>query len=710
MPELIRLNIPFIVVLFLAAFSFALIYFFYRKTNPEISPVWKWILIVLRATVLFLILLLFLRPALQVFYYQKKYPAIDIFIDNSQSMSVRDGKIQRWQVVQRVLRIFEKNLDKPFRIHWFTFNSRLQPVSKTSAIKPSQGATNFAPVLKRLQKARPDLAFIVSDGVITEGGLPTDLELSTRTAVYCIPVGRVHAESDVFIRDAVFAPVAYKNQPQSLSVIIATKQWSHKQRAVLTLWNGKTLLAQKTIALAPGKGQMRVPLTYIPKRLGLQRLTIRLTGIKEDANPYNNVFRFVQNVLKSRIRLALLASAPNYDLKFFHFLLQKNPKFDVQWLVEDNKGRFLQKIQWNWLDSSDVWIFAEYPGIRSSATVLQRLHSVWNKRHPSLALMLGSHTDWSTLNRLINDLPFSPISTRSPKEIQVNAIVEENINTNTFINLFSDHSLTQSFWNRIPPVNNSYPQLKFKTKHTTLLTAAHNGRLFPLVFLQEQPAYKLLVFNGSGFWRWHFLLQNDPEVSDGYGLFLNKLIRWLAYKQSFKPVRITVNRKSGHIGQSFELTIRITDARFKPISNGSILLKAHLGKQSFDLSAQESEPGIFKARFVPPTAGTYRLQVVGFQQDKMLGRDSLQIAVVPVDKEFIHLSPDTLFLKRLSAESGGKLLRISQLKSFLQNNLNRPQHVLKEKHLELWYRPEWLILIILLISVEWALRKKLNLV
>ena len=709
MPELIRLNIPFIVVLLLAAVSFAIVYFFYRRTNPEISPTWKIILIVLRSGVLFLILLLFFEPAVHLFYYQKKYPMIDIFVDNSQSMGVREGAGNRWQQVEQALQTLQKHLKNTGQVRWFRFNSRLRPISRLDSLKPSKSGTDFVPVLKYLQKDAPDVAFFLSDGVITEGGLPADLSFSPRTTVYCVPIGQVHSESDVFVQDAEFSPVAYKGQPQTVTAIIGTRQWKKKQSASLILRDGKKVVARKTVTLSPGAGQMRVALNYVPKHKGLHRLEIRIAGVKNDANSFNNVFRFVQDVLRSKIHVALLASAPNYDVKFLHLLLQKNPKFAVSWFVEDNQGRFLQKSSLNRLDSSDVLFFAEYPGVRSSGALMQRVKQLWNKRHPSLALMADNSTDWPALTRMIKDLPFKPL-TMYKKEKQVTVIPNDNKTTNAFLNLFSDRALNQIFWTRIPPVTNYFHRLKFTGKHTDLLSAAYNGTVFPVVFTMEQAAYKLLVLNGQGFWQWHFLMQTDPDISSGYRIFLEKLIGWLAYKQRFNPVLLTVNQKSGHIGQSFDLTVRLVDSRFKPVTNGSVLLKAQLGKQSFDLSARESEQGVFKARFVPHSAGIYRISAIGIQQDQILGNDSLQIAVVPMDKEFIHLSPDTLFLQRLSRNGGGKLVPVSELNGFLKTLVGKPRTILKEKRIELWYRWEWLILIILLITIEWALRKKLGLV
>ena len=56
---------------------------------------------------------------------------------------------------------------------------------------------------------------------------------------------------------------------------------------------------------------------------------------------------------------------------------------------ENNRGQFLIKDDLNKLDSTDVWLFVDFPGLKTSSQVLQRLRTSWEKNHQNVFLMLG---------------------------------------------------------------------------------------------------------------------------------------------------------------------------------------------------------------------------------------------------------------------------------------------------------------------------------
>ncbi|NOX90434.1 MAG: hypothetical protein GXO77_15615 [Calditrichaeota bacterium] len=708
MPELVQINIPFIIILLSAVLAFVIARFFYRNTNPPIRPAWKWVLIILRAAVLFSIFILFFAPALRLIFYQQKAEKVAVFIDNSNSMNVEEARGKRWDQVVETVRRLESAL-KDQNPQWFSFNSQVEPLSVADSLKPSRGGTNFRAVLNKIRKSKFDKAVIISDGVVTEGGYPLGEEENIRTKLVTVPIGQARNQSDVFIRDVEYKPVAYQNQKQEITVVLGSVNLSKKENVLIRLNSGKKVVADKPLSLSPGDGSYRVSLDYRPKTRGLREFRVSIGGLKDDANPYNNEYRFVQEVLKSRITVALMSPAPDYDEKFLKIVLEKNPKFRVYPFVEDNRGRFLQKSDLRQSDSADIWIFVDYPGDRTSGVIIGRLREAWQKNRPSLLLFSGKRLNWKRLKNIVPSVPVSPMNQlKKQKQLTVQPVISEK--SGSFINLFPDEALNQRFWNRIPPILNYTHKFKFDSKPLLLLSSTYQGESVPVVSLFEKAAFKFALFNGQNFWQWRFLMQSDEEIFPGYRIFFEKILNWLANKAQFKPVLLTINKKAGHIGEPFQLNIRLFDSRFQPAENGSVLLTVKTGGQSFSLSAEKTEEGTFGARFVPPTDGKFKIVARGYQQDRLLGSDSLRVAVVPVGKEFIHLSPDTLFLQRLARASGGNMLRPAELDRIKEILPVKKQIVTKEKTIELWYKLFILIFILTLITLEWSLRKKLNLV
>jgi len=707
MPQLIRLNVPFIVLLGIAAISLGLVYFFYRRTNPPVSRSVKWVLIVLRALVIFLLILLFFTPALHLYYYREEFPKIGVFVDNSASMAVKENGSSRWDTVEDVLRKFKEHFRGVPGVQWFAFNATVQSVPDPAHIRPGQGSTDFWPVLQTVRNRSFDRVFIVSDGVPTASHINNTLEVPAK--VYTVPVGAVRKASDVFVQDVAFQPLVYRGQKQKITVFVGTRRLKRPHKTTVRLYLGKHPLTYKPLLLQKGTGLYSVELTYELRKVGLQRLHVTVQGPDNEANPYNNVFRFVQEVVKGKINVGLFSSAPNYDVKFVRLLLQSNAKYALNWYIEDNRGKVLQKSQGFASDSLDVGILIDFPGAQTSGILINRLAEQWAKRHPSFVLFVGPHVQWNALRRLVGTIPFSAgLKERKGKELSV--LPNFNQKTNAFLALFADDALNQRFWSRVPPIFTYYPRLKTNAQAGTLLTGMFLGQTFPALFTADLTSYKLAVLNGLGFWKWHFMLQNDPEIFPGYRILLEKLLGWLATHKTYRPVLLTADKHSGNIGEPFEITVQLLDPRFQPIKKGSVIIQAKTGQQAFDLPVRQKQEGVFNARFVPPTSGRFTIVATGFQQERFLGKDSLKLEIIPVNKELIRLSPDTLFLQQLALNNGGKMIRPARLDQVLKTLPMKPRKILVEKKIDLWYRPALLILILVLISVEWTLRKRMNLV
>ncbi len=707
MPTLIQLNIPFILILFLAVVAGGIAYLFYRVTNPPLPTHIRWLLLLIRGVVIFLLLFLFFAPTLHLYFVKQKPVNLAVFVDNSASMNVNDGESPRWTQVQKAVEWIQNNLPN-VEITWFAFNTHVEPVNEPTSLQPTQKGTNFKEVLSKIRKKNFEHALIISDGVITQGEYPS-LSSPMPGTINAIMVGSVHRKSDVLISDVKYAPVAYRNKPQEITVFIDARALSKKQKIVVQLLNKKRVLTNRHLQLQKGDGTYQLKLTYRLKRLGLQPLTVRLSGLTEDTNPYNNEFQFVQEVQKSRIGVALIASAPGYDVKFLKFILSKSTRFQVFPFVENNRGRFLQKASLNLLDSSDVWILVDFPGKRSSNVFFQLLQKARQKRNPSVLIFAGPQLDRSRLKMLL-PVPHFALKTLQQGGREVNAIPQWNEETATFLNLYEDELQTERFWNRVPPVRNFYRTVTFPENGRVLFNAFNAGRTIPMVVLFEHVGSKIGLFNGLGFWRWHFLMQNERSLSDGYRIFVEKLLHDLQNRQPFKPLTLTVDRKTAQIGQTFKIEARIVDSRYRPLKTGNVVFKVRSGKQRFDLSAARVDTGQFQAVFTPSREGKFTIEAIGFQQGERVAQDSLNVFVIPVNKEFVHLSPDSVFLGNLTSSNNGKVFKVEQLEQLKQILGSGQEMVSEEQKIELWYLPLMLISILLLITIEWVLRKRFRLV
>ncbi len=706
MPELIRLNVPFILILAIGMVAFALAYFFYRKTNPPIPLFARWTLLGLRALVIFSLILLFFKPVLTLIFIKEKTEKFAVFIDNSKSMSIKEGQNSRWEKVQSLSRFLAENLPSQ-QTHWFVFNTQVKPLPQIDSLRPSQGATNFYNVLSTIRKQKFDRVFIVSDGVVTEGRMPT-LKRKLNSQIFTIPVGQARKPFDVFVKDFKTQNTVYKDEPIDSEVIIGTENVAQPVQLLLSVKENNKVLTQKRVTLKKGSGSFRFPLSYRLRRIGMHHLTVEIEPLKNELNTENNRFHFVQEVLKAKQMVGLFTAYPNYDFKFLKLAIQKFPRFTVLTFAENNRGKLLENSGLHLLDSTDVWLFVDFPGTNTSGVLLQRLNQSWKTERQNILLMVGRAFSNQKFQQISTQLPALHLKQKGLPKEQL-PVPEITPQAASFVNLFADGALNRQFWNRVPPLLTYHRELQVDHQITELLNTASAGQVLPLVFLLEG-SFKMAIINGLQLWRWHFLLQTDDQIAKGYQIFVERLLSWLSQRTPFKPLRLTVDRNSGHLGQTFQIEIQMTDSRLQAVPGGSVILNVKSSGQTFSLPVHKIEEGKFKATFTPVREGHYTLLARGFQQDRLWGADSTQVIIIPVNKELIRLTPDTLFLKRLATFNNGALIPSDSLAS-IRKILDQPKRLVRQqKEIELWYKIGLLIAILTLISVEWALRKRWNLI
>ena len=192
--------------------------------------------------------------------------------------------------------------------------------------------------------------------------------------------------------------------------------------------------------------------------------------------------------------------------------------------------------------------------------------------------------------------------------------------------------------------------------------------------------------------------------------FLINLLRWANDRAKLKPVILKSEKNVVNLGEPVQLTGYIYDAAFQPVKDGDLIVNANWNQQEFSIEAVNDSTGNYLIEFVPPGEGKYTIKAKGFREGIELGNDQMEIEVIPIEKEFIHIDQNVDFLQKLAGMGNGFYVDASQIDS-LASALNEPDRViLKDRVIDIWYHPVLLTLISLLISVEWILRKRLGLV
>jgi len=706
-PQIFQINIPFLVILGLALLAGLLAWWQYRYRFAINGLASALLLAGLRALVWFAVLLLLFAPVLRIISPKKHTAHIAVYVDNSASMWQNRLDSTRWQRTEQIVRRLPQLSAEDVRLDWFVFNRNVRAVSPDS-IAPAGTATSFTAVFNHIRKNKIRKALVLSDGINTDSELEMGVFSLDAGQVYSVGIGKGQGGGDIFIEDVIFRPVVYAGKPQTVEIRLRGRDLKEDQKKLVTLYAGQKRLGRKLARIGSDGALQSLEFTCTLTEPGMIRFKAEVEPLPGEANTVNNRRFFVQRVLKTRLQIALFSSRPAYEAKFLRLLLMQNQDFDLHYFVEKSPGSFFYNRRFDPAADYDCMIFSDFPGKRTSQTLLEQLRASLRQSSAGLLVFAGSQTDAGRLQAFEPRLPFErALQSVGENEVLVDAVDES---AHALLNVFDDAESTRRFWNTLPPVFVSSQTGSLKPGALALLQTKNKPEARPIAWLYERKGARSAVFLGEGYWRWHFLLQRDSGLADGYARFLQRLVRWLSDRSGNKPVVVRTAKTVTHPGEAVELKIFLNDAAMLPVRDGEITIQVRSDGQTFELETEADTSGVFYSRFLPPSEGTYKVTVKGYRGGQFLGRAETQIEVVPFNREFLRLGQDSLFLKKIAGNNNGFYVSENGLDSLKYVLLNDNPVIREERRFELRYAPWLLAFILTALTAEWIIRKKTGLV
>jgi uncharacterized membrane protein len=207
-------------------------------------------------------------------------------------------------------------------------------------------------------------------------------------------------------------------------------------------------------------------------------------------------------------------------------------------------------------------------------------------------------------------------------------------------------------------------------------------------------------------WRWN--LKREDHRENDLDKAWRQTVRWLVADVP-KAVEVETRRAAGTAMPGVEIVVRTRDKQFEPLDNADVKLKIKTpDKREIELVAESSDkaPGTYVAKFAPRTSGAYRASVAVTAADgSELGSRETGWSVEPETEEFAALAANRPLLARLATESGGEVLTLDGLESFVSSLPNRKIPVTESWTYPLWHQWQVFLAAIACLVGEWGLRR-----
>lgn len=234
----------------------------------------------------------------------------------------------------------------------------------------------------------------------------------------------------------------------------------------------------------------------------------------------------------------------------------------------------------------------------------------------------------------------------------------------------------------------------------------------PAIVFRQVGAGAVLYTGTDEMWRWRF------QVADLYHQRLwMQLGAWIAappFQIDQKKIAVGTDRLRYAPGEASEIRVRVRNDKGDIVTDAqprAYLLHEGSEVATLQLEADPTHIGVYRALTPPLKAGAYEIAVAeGPSSPRSDARLSLHVSDTG-NPEWATLTMNRTLLETMAQNSGGRFLREEQAATELPNllqSLDRKQVITKETIL--WSSWWWFGAAILLLTIEWIMRKQLKLV
>lgn len=758
-----------VVTVWVLAFGLsALMWFLYRRELKFQTGRFAWVPAACRTLAVFLLVLALSGPVLRRETTQRQLGRVVLAVDTSASMKLEDApaeaaektsassdsrltraekvllggstpllkKLTETQDVELVLLRGQQTQ----RAWWHRQQGKDTSGDMPQSLQTQADApiTNLDSVLRdALGPATPGTALVVlTDGQHNGPGSPEEFATAMKqagTPVFTVGFGTEIPPPDISVLNVVTAESVFSEENLQGRVVVQDSLPNGTPAQVRVSSGGKVLWEQSFNG--EGKGERRfdfmfpvknlppAPPTERDKTLRLLNVQVAVQGDRAniERTRANNSREVALHLLTKKRKALILDGRPRWETRYIHNHFDRDERWEAKLVFDDYSEKPEDgAIQKNFpktreeLLTYDLVLLGDVSSSRFALAQLDWLVEFVEKRGGGLVLIdgvRGSLKDWAKGNPATL-IPVSWVAS-NVKARGYNWQLTSEGERQTALRLSDSPSANASLWPTMPEMlwAAQVRELPGSQILAELKVAGGDSRT-PAMIFRQVGAGAVLYLASDDLWRWRY------QVADLYHQRLwMQIAAWIAappFQAEDRTLSIGTDRMRYTPGEQSEIRVRVRNAKGEAVSDAEprafVLLD---GKEvaSLQLEPDPTHFGVYRAQTPPLKAGAYEIAVA---ESASVLRSDLRLSLRVADAgnpEWATLTMNRPLLESMANASGGRFLREEQAATELPNllqSIDRKQVTVKETIL--WSSWWWFGAVILLLTIEWLMRKGLRLV
>jgi hypothetical protein len=295
-------------------------------------------------------------------------------------------------------------------------------------------------------------------------------------------------------------------------------------------------------------------------------------------------------------------------------------------------------------------------------------------------------------------------------------IVEANVDQ-PIMRFYPKAEATLARWKSFPGIYWSFPSKEAKPAARVLIehsdpTLRQIEGSRPLLVTGQYGSGRTVFVGFNGTWRWRKVGRN----AEFFNRFWLQSTRYLVEGRSLEGKRrgtIETDRTHYEVGQHVMITASLKDAAFTPLDQAEVMAKLDVtGSAPVPVALRQvpNQPGQFQATITAGNTGHHVLSVDLSDESSAPPIIETTFSVALPSVESFQTWLDKPLLVELAEASGGQYFDIDQLGRLPASIPDRKRILdVQSKPFPLWDTNRVLLLLVGLLTVEWAVRKRFKL-
>ncbi len=668
------ITVLFLGIAFLLSVAAALGLYYFPRNKKSVKH-WKYFGVLRFFTVL-LGLILLINPKFEQNQVRVEKPNLVVVSDNSKSVRFLKGEEQANAFLQQILQ--DQELQKAFTIKSFSFDEQLH---FSKALEFNGNATNPGKALDQLASLYPESnvpLILITDGNATQGTPPVYAARKYQSKIYPVIVGDTTQHADLHIDLLNVNPYAFLDQRFPVEIFV-NYQGDASVQSKLLIKKGTRVVHESKLSFSADKLGEQVEIMLPAKGIGKHKYTAYVTPLNQEKNLQNNQRDFFIEVVDQQSKVLILSSFLHPDLG----ALKKS--------INSNKQRQAHIKLIDELKQEELSEYTNYVLYQPNEN-FEMVFNFLDNAQKNYVLVGGTKTDYNFLNR---------IQSSFRKELKINQNEEFQAQLNKNFSLYQANKINFLDY---PPLSDQFGEISNLSNGQALLQQNINGLATqqPVVYFVDSGQRRIGLIFGENLWQWRVKSYTDLTNFESFDFFVNDIIQFLGDNNRGERLKIEM-KKVFNQGERIQMQAQYVDQNYREDSQAEINLR--VVKQE-DESALNYSLNYVDGSYVTnlgalaPGSYTFTAQVKG---ENSLQAGEFIVSAFDIEEQFNHAQVselnkigDTLYFSEDFLSLKTKLLHTDVYKP-VQRVLTKKVELIEFK----WLLALW----VLLLSLEWFLRK-----